>query len=78
MQIVRSGSLLVLVLGCVIGVNAQDTSSTAAQPASRMADTPSVSPSQSAGSLPPAAVTLNDVVERVVQREHLERQMNTL
>jgi hypothetical protein len=36
-----------------------------------MADTPSVSPSQSAGSLPQAAVTLNDVVERVVQREHL-------
>jgi hypothetical protein len=71
MQISRSGSLLVLVLGCVIGVNAQDAPSAPAQPASRGTETPSVSPSQSTGSLPQTAVTLNDVVDRMVQREHL-------
>lgn len=71
MQIVRSGAVLVLFLGCVFGVSAQAPPSFAAQPASGVTETPSVAPSQNFESLPPAAVTLSEVLDRVVQREHL-------
>jgi hypothetical protein len=68
MQIVRSGSLLVLILlACVFAAAAQAPSSSSPQPAL----SPTTAPAQSAESLPPAAVTLNDVLDRVVQREHL-------
>jgi hypothetical protein len=70
MQICRSGSVLVLVLGCVLGVKAQDPPSAPAQPGSGSTDA-SVEPAQSAASLPQAAVTLNDVLDHVVEREHL-------
>jgi Peptidase family M48 len=70
MQIVRSGAVLVLVLGCVLGVRAQDTPPAVAPPAASVPDA-SVDPVQSAASLPPAAVTLNEVLDHVVQREHL-------
>jgi hypothetical protein len=71
MQIVRSGSVLVLILGCVFGVNAQVPPSSAAQSAPSVTEAPSIAPAPSSESLPPVAVTLNDVVDRVVQREHL-------
>ncbi len=71
MQIVRSGSVLVLILGCVFGVNAQVPPSSAAQSASSVTEAPSLAPAPSSESLPPVAMTLNDVVDHVVQREHL-------
>ncbi len=70
MQIRRSGSVLVLVLGCVLAVQAQDPPSAAVPTGSGGTDA-SVDPAQSATSLPPAALTLNDVVDHAVQREHL-------
>jgi hypothetical protein len=70
MQIVRLGSVSVLILGCVFGVNAQVAPSPGGQSASGEMEGSSVAPAQSTGSLPPAASTLNDVVDRVVQREH--------
>jgi hypothetical protein len=71
MQIVRSGSVLVLILGCVFGVNAQVPPSSAAQSAPSVTEAPSLAPAPSSESLPPVAMTLNDVVDHVVQREHL-------
>jgi hypothetical protein len=75
MQIVRSGSVLVLfLLACVFAATAQAPPSSTPQPALSPTTTPSAAPAaptQSAESLPPAAVTLSDVLDRVVQREHL-------
>ena len=70
MQIVRSGSVLVLILGCVFGVNAQVPPASAAQSDVNATVAPSGTPAQ-VSELPPAAITLNDVLDRVVQREHL-------
>ena len=70
MRISRSGSVLVLILGCVLGVKAQDSPTAAAPPVSNGTDA-SVEPAQSAASLPAAALTLNEVLDHVVQREHL-------
>ncbi len=70
MQIARVGSVAVLVLGCVFGVNAQVLPAPAAQSAMSATVAPSDAPAQSSD-LPPAAVTLNDVLDHVVQREHL-------
>src|SRR6202049_2564715 len=70
MQICRSGSVLFLVLSCVLGLEAQDSPSAAAPPAASITDA-SVEAAQSAAPLPPAAITLNDVLDHVVQREHL-------
>lgn len=69
MRIVSLGPLLVFSLFvCVSAVTAQDSPSSAAQPpASSMAAT-SIPPARSVA--PPPA-TLNDVLDRVVQREHL-------
>jgi Peptidase family M48 len=70
---VRSGSVLVFLLfSCIFGVDAQEIASPAppAQSAPSGAEAPSVSPAPS-DSLPPAAMTLSDVLDRVVQREHL-------
>jgi hypothetical protein len=71
MQIVRSGSVLVLILGCVFGAQAQVEPSSAVRSAPSVTEAPSVAPAQSSESLPPAAITLNDVLDRVVQREHI-------
>ena len=72
MQIVRSGSLLVLILlACVFAATAQAPPSSTPQPALSPTTAPSTAPAQSAESLPPAAATLSDVLDRVVQREHL-------
>ena len=73
MRMVGSGSVLVFVLLFgVLGVDAQEVPSPAppAQSAPNGAEAPSVTPAPS-DALPRAAITLNDVLDRVVQREHL-------
>jgi len=73
MRMVGSGSVLVfLLLFCILGVDAQEVPSPAppAQSAPSGAEAPSVTPAPS-DSLPRAAITLNDVLDRAVQREHL-------
>jgi hypothetical protein len=71
MQIVRVGSLLALVLSCVFAVSAQVAPASPGQPNPSITQAPSVAPAPSAPPAAPAAVTLNDVLDRVVQREHL-------
>jgi hypothetical protein len=80
MQIVRSGSILVLmVLVCAFAATAQDSPAAAqpamAPPTSPKTTAPSAAPAQSPAAQSteslPAAATLNDVLDRVVQREHL-------
>ncbi len=75
MRIVRSGSVVVLLLlVCTFSAAAQDSPSTPAQPAVNPATAPAepaTAPAQATESLPAAALTLNDVLDRVVQREHL-------
>lgn len=69
MQIARCGSRLLFVLLCCGFAAAQDTSSPVAQPALSSTVTSSAAPAQSSErSVPPA--TLNEVLDRVVQREH--------
>ena len=77
MRIVRSGSLAALVLlACVFTATAQDqpTSSTQAAPQTSAPavtpDTPNTA-SQNPEPAPQSSLTLNDVLDRVVQREHL-------
>ncbi len=75
MRIIRSGSVVVLLLLlCAFVATAQDSPSSPAQtalnPATAPAE-PSSTPAQTTESLPAAALTLNDVLDRVVQREHL-------
>jgi hypothetical protein len=72
MRMLGSGSILVLILTCAFSASAQDPPSTPAQPPASVTETPSVATSPSSESQPPpAAVTLNDVLDRVVQREHM-------
>jgi len=72
MRIVASGSALVLiVLICVFPVLAQDSPASTIQPAANSAAAAPAAPAQSSPPLPQAALTLNDVLDRVVQREHL-------
>jgi hypothetical protein len=70
----RPGSLLILtsvliLTECVVTA-AQDYPA-AAQPALSSATAPSSAPAQTTESLPPVALTLDDVIDHVVQREHL-------
>jgi Peptidase family M48 len=72
MRMLGSGSILVLILTCAFSASAQDPPSTPTQPPASVTETPSVATSPSSESQPPpAAVTLNDVLDRVVQREHM-------
>lgn len=72
MRIVRSGSaLLLILLAFVFAATAQAPPSSPAQPALNSTTAAPGAPAPSAEPLPPAAVTLNDVLDRVVQREHL-------
>jgi len=72
MRMLGSGLILVLILTCAFSASAQDPPSTPAQPPASVTETPSVATSPSSESQPPpAAVTLNDVIDRVVQREHM-------
>lgn len=70
---VRSGSLVaVMLLACVFAA-AQDSSSpaqSALDPKAAPATTASSAPPAQSEALPAAAPTLNDVMDRVVQREH--------
>jgi len=80
MQKVLSGSVLAVVVFACLFANAQDSPSTPAQSAvdpkaapesaAPAPSTPSAAPAQSAEAPPPSALTLNDVLDRVVQREH--------
>jgi len=72
MRMLGSGSISVLILTCAFSASAQDPPSTPTQPPASVTETPSVATSPSSESQPPpAAVTLNDVIDRVVQREHM-------
>jgi len=73
MRMLGSGSISVLILTCAFSASAQDPPSTPTQPPASVTETPSVatSPSSESQPPPPAAVTLNDVLDRVVQREHM-------
>ena len=72
MRMLGSGSILVLILTCAFSASAQDPPSTPAQPPASVTETPPVAASPSSESQPPpAAITLNDVLDRVVQREHM-------
>ncbi len=75
MRIVRSGSIVVLLLlVCAFSATAQDPPSSTAQSAlnpTTVPAAPATAPAQTTESLPAAALTLNDVLDRVVQREHL-------
>ena len=73
MQTVRSGSALAVILLASLFAAGQESSSSPTQPAldtkAAPAQAPSTAPAQAQG-LPSAAPTLNDVIDRVVQREH--------
>jgi Peptidase family M48 len=85
MQMVRSTSVLILTLSaCVLAASAQTPAPSAAQPAAPQpalnsatapptapSSSPAAVPTQSPDSPPPSAVTLNDVLDHVVQKEHL-------
>jgi len=73
MRMLGSGSILVLILTCAFSASAQDPPSAPTQPPASVTETPSVatSPSSESQPPPPAAVTLSDVLDRVVQREHM-------
>ena len=68
---VRSGSgLLLSVLVLAFGVVAQDSPSTSPAPTDSKSTTPAASP-QSDGGAPASTLTLDYVLDRVVEREHL-------
>jgi Peptidase family M48 len=69
MCMVRSCSVLLLVLSTGIFATAQDPPSPGATSASSPGATVTTAPAHSSEAAPPAA-TLNDVIDRVVQREH--------
>ena len=79
MRIVRSGyTVVLLLLWCAFSATAQDSPSSPTQPAlnpstapAAPATAPASASAQTAESVPPAAHNLNDVLDRVVQREHL-------
>ena len=71
MRISRLGPVLVLsFLACALVAAAQDSPSSAAQPSASSLSTSSATAAQSAGPQPQTPGTLNDVLDRVVQREH--------
>jgi hypothetical protein len=72
MRIVRSVSVVVLLaLVCVLAAVAQQPASSAPQSALNPTTAPNSASAQAVEPLPPAAVTLDAVLDRVVQREHL-------
>ena len=60
-----------VVLSCVSQILAQDSPASAAPPAADPAAPAATVPAQSAAPTPPPATTFNDVLDHVVQREHL-------
>ena len=67
----RFSVLVLIVFSCVSRVLSQDSPASAAQPAADPAAPAATSPAQSAAAMPAAATTFNDVLDHVVQREHL-------
>ncbi len=71
MRMVRVGSWSVLIVLASVFAAAQDSLQPAASPmAAPSSAVATDTPSQSTQSLPPVPATLNDVLDRVVQREH--------
>ena len=71
MRLVRSGSVLPLfLLACLLPAAAQDSAAPPVQTVQSSSPTPDVPP-QNPPALPTAGLTFSDVVDRVVQREHL-------
>jgi hypothetical protein len=74
MRMVRSGSgLLLFVLACTLSAISQDSAAQPPSGSSTAAPSASTAPGSPAPSIelaPPAAATLNDVLDHVVQREH--------
>jgi len=72
MRNVGWASVVLVVLSCVSQVLSQDSPASAAQPAADSQTVPAASvPAQSAPPMPAAPTTFNDVLDHVVQREHL-------
>jgi len=72
MRIVGRVSVVVFVfLSCVSQILAQDSPASTAPPAADPAAPATTVPAQSAAPTPPPAKTFNDVLDHVVQREHL-------
>ena len=72
MRIVRWALALLLIFPAfVFAVTAQTAPPASAQPTANPTAAPSGTPAPSIELAPPPAVTLNDVLDRVVQREHL-------
>ncbi len=68
---VRFGAVMLLVLlACFLPAASQD-SPAAAAPSAQGSSPISGAPAQSGAPMPAASLTLNDVIDRVVQREHL-------
>jgi len=67
----RFSVLVLIVFSCVSRVLSQDSPASAAQPAADPAAPAATAPAQSAAAMPAAATTFNDVLDHVVQREHL-------
>jgi len=71
MPMVRFGSRLLLVLlVCIFAATAQDSPASPAQSAVSPKDAQAVAPAQNGDGIPSSALTLTDVIDRVVQREH--------
>lgn len=71
MRMVRSGSMLLLILwACVFAATAQDSASPNAQQGGTAAAPSGSGSTESIQTPPPAAVTLNDAIDRIVKREH--------
>ena len=70
MRIVGLGPVLILiVLACVFPVLSQDVPAAAAHPGISSPEMPAAAPAQPT-QLPPSVATLNDVLDRAVEREH--------
>ena len=67
----RFSVLVLIVFSCVSQVLSQDSPASAAQPAADPAEPAATAPAQSAAAMPAAATTFNDVLDHIVQREHL-------
>lgn len=69
--VVRVSVVAFVVLSCVSQILAQDSPASAAPPAADSAAPAATVPAPSAAPTPPPATTFNDVLDHVVQREHL-------
>jgi len=67
-----ASAVVLVVLSCVSPIVSQDSPASAVEPAADPATGPATTvPDPGATPMPPAATTFNDVLDHVVQREHL-------